>query len=115
MRINVKIITVVLVASIVIVMSALAGNSSLQPDRVTDVLFVKNCASCHGKDGRSKTLKAKFKHARNLSDPIWQSTITDEHIYESILRGRKRMPAFESKLSKPEIAALVTYVRMLKR
>lgn len=35
----------------------------------TDVspLFAKNCATCH-KDGQAKTFKAKFNHARNLTD-----------------------------------------------
>ena len=78
-------------------------------------LFLKNCAACHGKDGRAKTFKAKFNHARNLTDPAWQASSTDEHIYESILKGKKKMPAFEKKLSKDEIGALVTYVRMLKK
>jgi len=80
-----------------------------------DVLFSRNCASCHGKDGRAKTFKAKFNHARNLADPRWQAAIADEHLYESILRGKDKMPAFGKKLSEDEVAALVTYVRMLKR
>ena len=80
-----------------------------------DVLFRKNCAGCHGKDGRAKTFKAKFNHARNLADPVWQAAISDEHIYESILHGKEKMPAFGKKLSPDEVAALVTYVRMLKR
>ena len=86
-----------------------------QKDVGSSALFVKNCASCHGKDGRAKTFKAKFNHARNLTDPKWQSAESDEHIYVSILKGKGKMPAFEKKLSENEIGALVTYVRMLKR
>lgn len=86
-----------------------------QRQQDANALFLRNCASCHGKDGRAKTFKAKFNHARNLTDPAWQASITDEHIYESILKGKKKMPAFEKKLSKHEIGALVTYVRMLKK
>lgn len=80
-----------------------------------DVLFFKNCADCHGKNGRAKTFKAKFNHARNLTDPKWQAVISDEHMYESILHGKDKMPAFGKKLSADEVAALVTYVRMLKK
>ena len=80
-----------------------------------DALFRKNCASCHGKDGRAKTFKARFNHARNLTDSKWQAAITDEHMYESILRGKDKMPAFGKKLSENEVAALVTYVRRLKK
>lgn len=78
-------------------------------------LFVSNCAKCHGKDGRAKTFKAKFNHARNLTEATWQDAISDEHMYESILKGKGKMPAFEKRLSRPEIAGLVTYVRTLKR
>lgn len=94
--------------------SAGAGQST-QRLRDGDEIFLKYCASCHGKDGRAKTLKAKFNHARNLSNPTWQAVVSDEHMYESILRGKGRMPAFAKKLSVNEIAALVTYVRVLKR
>lgn len=88
------------------------GNQQL-PDG--DALFSKNCASCHGKNGRAKTFKGKVRHARNLTDPKWQAAINDEHIFESIAHGKGKMPAFEKKLSEDEMAALVTYVRMLKR
>ncbi len=90
------------------------GNS-LRRDAEPDALFLKNCASCHGKDGRAKTFKAKLNHAQNLTSPKWQASITDEHIFISILKGNGKMPAFGKKLSENEIAALVTYVRMLKK
>ena len=89
--------------------------TDLRRDEVANVLFLKNCASCHGKDGRAKTFKAKFNHARNLTNPNWQAAISDEHMYASILRGKNKMPAFGKTLSENEVAALVTYVRMLRR
>ena len=78
-------------------------------------LFTKNCVSCHGKDGRAKTFKAKFNHARNLTDPEWQGRISDERIFNSIMNGKGKMPAFGKKLSEQEIDALVAYVRGLKK
>ncbi len=97
--------------------AALAAGVTRSPQRLPDgdVLFLKNCASCHGKDGKAKTFKAKFNHARNLTDPRWQAVISDEHMYESILHGKGKMPAFGKMLSENEVAALVTYVRMLKK
>lgn len=82
-------------------------------DADVNALFIQNCASCHGKDGRAKTFKAKFNHARDLTNRDWQAAMSDEHIYNSILKGNGKMPAFVRKLSRSEIAALVTYVRML--
>ena len=79
-------------------------------------LYAKYCSSCHGKDGRAKTFKAKFNHARNLADPDWQSAVSDERIFNSIANGRgSKMPAFSKKLSETEIDSLVSYVRSLKR
>jgi len=78
-------------------------------------LYSKNCASCHGRDGRSKTFKAKLNHARNLSDPEWQERVSDERIFNSIMNGKGKMPAYGKKLSEQEIDGLVTYVRGLKK
>jgi mono/diheme cytochrome c family protein len=74
-----------------------------------------NCASCHGKDSRAKTFKAKFNHARDLTPAKWQMAISDKHIFESILKGTSKMPAFQKKLSEADIAALTSYVRTLKK
>ena len=78
-------------------------------------LYAKNCASCHGKDGRAKTLKAKLNHARDLTDPTWQGSVTDERIFNSIMNGKRKMPAYGKKVSEQEIDSLVTYVRRLKK
>ncbi len=78
-------------------------------------LFAKNCATCHGKDGRAKTLKAKFNHARDLTDAKWQADVSDERLFNSIHNGRGHMPAWGKKFSEAEINALVAYVRKLKK
>ena len=79
-------------------------------------IYAKSCATCHGKDGRAKTFKAKFNRARNLTDSGWQAEVSDERIYNSISNGRgKKMPAFGKKLSEAEINELVAYVRRLKQ
>jgi mono/diheme cytochrome c family protein len=78
-------------------------------------LYAKQCASCHGKDGRARTIKGKFKHARNLTDAEWQEKVSDERIFNSINNGKEKMPAFGKKLSQEQIEALVTYVRAFKK
>jgi mono/diheme cytochrome c family protein len=79
------------------------------------VTYSKSCATCHGKDGRSKTLKGKLRHARDLTDARWQDEATDERIYNSIANGKGKMPAFKGKLTNEQIESLVSYVRGLKR
>ena len=92
---------------------ALQGGSPKEPD--AGELFAKNCATCHGKDGSSKTFKAKLNHARNLTDSEWQATVSDERLFNSITNGRGHMPAWGKKLSEAEINSLVSYVRQLKK
>ena len=92
---------------------ALPSGSLKEPD--AGALFAKNCASCHGKDGSSKTFKAKFNHARNLTDSEWQKTVSDERLFNSITNGRGHMPAWGKKLSEEEIKSLVSYVRQFKK
>jgi cytochrome c6 len=82
--------------------------------RTAAELYSKNCASCHGKDGRAKTFKAKFNHARNLTEPGWQEAVSDERIFNSITNGRKKMPAFAKKITEAEINSLVLFVRGLR-
>jgi mono/diheme cytochrome c family protein len=79
------------------------------------VLFEKHCDTCHGKDGQAKTFKAKFNHARNLTDAKWQAEVSDERLFNSISNGKGKMPAWGKKLSEVQINSLVAYVRSLKR
>jgi mono/diheme cytochrome c family protein len=83
--------------------------------REAATLYAKNCASCHGKDGRAKTFKAKFNHARDLTDAAWQQNVSDEHLFNSISNGKEKMPPFGKMFSENEINALVAYVRQLKK
>ena len=73
------------------------------------------CAKCHGKDGRGKTMRGRLAHARDLTIAQWQNDVTDERLFNSISNGRGKMPGFKKQLSEPDIDALVSYVRGLKR
>jgi cytochrome c6 len=78
-------------------------------------LYTKHCASCHGKDGRSKTIKGKLKHSRDLTDREWHEKVSDERIFNSINNGKGKMPGYAKKLSEEQIESLATYVRALKK
>ena len=78
-------------------------------------LYGKHCASCHGKDGRAKTFKARFNHARDLTDPLWQDEVSDERLFNSIMNGRKKMPAYRKKLTEAQVNSLIAYVRTFAR
>lgn len=80
-------------------------------------VYRRYCVSCHGTDGKSKTSKGKYSHARDLTDAEWQGDVSDERIFNSITNGRNvrgNMPPFGQKLKEDEINSLVTFVRQLK-
>ena len=78
--------------------------------------FGAQCAACHGKDGRGKTLRGRRAHARDLTEASWQNEVTDERLFNSINNGRgKKMPAYGKKLSENQIDELVQYVRRLRK
>ena len=78
-------------------------------------VFNSKCASCHGKDGRARSLHGKHEHARDLTSAEWQDSVSDERIYNSISNGKGKMPAFKKKLSDSQIDELVNYVRRFRK
>ena len=114
---RVKVVALVLgtiLSSFCAVYSALAIVPRGPEVNEASALFSKECATCHGKDGQAKTFKAKFNHARNLTDAKWQTEVTDERLFNSVHNGKGKMPAFGKKLSDSQINALVAFVRTLK-
>jgi mono/diheme cytochrome c family protein len=91
------------------------GGSVSVNARSASELYSRTCASCHGRDGRSHTPKARRNHARDISDAAWQERVSDERIFNSIMNGKGKMPAYGKKISEQEIDALVTYVRGLRK
>lgn len=71
-----------------------------------ETLFLNNCASCHGVDG-----KLGMSGAKNLTKII----LSDKQITKVITYGKGTMPAFKELIpSAEEIEAVVQHVRTLK-
>jgi mono/diheme cytochrome c family protein len=81
----------------------------------------KNCASCHGKEGKGDTKAGKKADVKDLTDSKYQASFTDEQTFKQIKEGLKdkngkeKMKAFGDKISDEEIKALITFVRGLKK
>ena len=108
---------------ILISLTALTANSSASGEssgsfmRPAGQLYRRYCVSCHGNDGKAKTSKGKYSHARDLTEADWQADVSDERIFNSIMNGRNvrgNMPPFGQKLKEQEINSLVSFVRGLK-
>ena len=106
-----------LVALFLLACFAVSANQRNKGGRSAPELYSRHCVSCHGTDGRAKTSKGKFSHARDLTDANWHDDVTDERIFNSIMNGRNvrgNMPAFSDKLNEKEVDSLVSLVRKFK-
>lgn len=84
-----------------------------QRNQLIDVTWGKQCASCHGRRGRGDGPSSTMVKARDLTDPDFQATLTDEQIAKVIREGKDKMPAFN--LPDSIIEGLVQHVRGLVR
>lgn len=73
-------------------------------------VYKARCAVCHGKDGVPKGFA---KDSAAFNDPAWKATTSMEQILEVVAKGRKKMPAFQNKLTPEEIKAVSAYIKSL--
>lgn len=81
--------------------------------------FDKNCAKCHGEDGKGKTKMGEKLHIKDYSDAKVQAGLKDEEMTKAIKEGVKdgdtiKMKGF-SDLSDDEVKALVAYFHTLAK
>jgi len=79
----------------------------------------KNCAKCHGPDGKGDTKMGKKVEVKDFTDAKYQASMKDEDMFKAIKEGVKdgdkvRMKATED-LTDDEMKALVKYVRDFKK
>src|SRR6266511_5361875 len=49
----------------------------------------KNCASCHGKDGKGETKAGKKAGVKDQTDPKYQASLTDDKMFQAVKEGLK--------------------------
>ncbi len=79
-----------------------------------DATYKAKCAMCHGADGSGGTPAGKAMGARSFRDPDVVKE-SDADLQDVILKGRKKMPAYQSKLSADDVQNLVKYIRQLQK
>lgn len=50
-------------------------------------LFLENCATCHGKNGRARTFHGWLVGAQNFTDPMWRAETSNAEIIHAIQTG----------------------------
>ena len=104
-------IEVTLITSVVVFMSSCAPP---QPTKIVPAEFNAGqnyyhrvCANCHGADALGKQTRAP-----GLIDPEYLSeNFSDEEMYTQIIEGSDKMRSQRSKVSDPEVAEIIKYLR----
>ncbi len=105
---------VVIVIMSFLVITACSNQEPAKQDKYTTatpkaedakILFVSQCAACHGNNG-----KAGIAGAANLQ----ASQLDSAAIFQTIKYGRGNMPAYKEKMAEQEIKQLTIYVNHLK-
>jgi mono/diheme cytochrome c family protein len=80
-------------------------------DEVTLATWGAKCVVCHGRIGKGDGPQSAMFRPRDLTDPAWQASVTDERIAEVVQKGFGKMPAFA--LPEPTLTNIVLLVRLL--
>jgi mono/diheme cytochrome c family protein len=82
-------------------------------------LYDKQCAKCHGEDGKGQTRMGKKLGAKDYTDPKVQAALKDEDAVKAIKEGVKQddktliKPAED--LTDDQVKGLVAYMRTFKQ
>ena len=79
---------------------------------MVELTWQRQCASCHGADGRGDGPQGAQTQAADLTKPAWQDRTSDAQIASVIAEGKGRMPRFD--LPAPLTDGLVRRIRSRK-
>ncbi len=81
-------------------------------------LYLKNCASCHGRNGQGGPGNDLIPAAPSLTGDKWDHGSTDQAIFDNIKNGIApdfNMVPFKDKLKDDEIRSIVAFIRSLEK
>jgi len=95
-----------------------AKNSYIKFDAATasqgEVIYTKNCVSCHGNPGKNNSLKSLNPTPPDLSTLKTQS-LTDGELFYILATGRVVMPSFKNVLSEEDSWKVISYIRSFNK
>jgi len=106
--------------TLILSLALLAGAALSARADDAKVIFEKDCAKCHGTDGKGQTKMGQKLSIKDLTDAKVQAEATDEKAFKAIKEGvkdkegKQTMKAAEG-LSDDDIKALVKHVRTFKK
>ena len=77
-------------------------------------IYKSKCAMCHSADGSASSGAGKAMKVPSLLTPEAKKASTASYV-AIVKDGKEKMPAYGTKLSGPEINAVVAYIRTLQK
>ena len=105
-----KLVALSMTMLLVSALSALAGDAKEN--------YAKDCAKCHGADGKGQTVMGKRLGAKDYTDPKVQDELKDEAAIKAIKEGLEKdgkSVMKPSEFSDEDAKALVAYMRAFKK
>jgi len=103
----------ILKASLAVLTVAMVFSTYTFADGGADT-FKAKCAACHGASGAGDTTMGKNLKLRDLGSADVQKQ-SDDELTTTITKGKGKMPSYDGKLSKDQIADVVKFIRTLKK
>ena len=94
-----------------IALAGIAGGPS-RGQSAGETLFKAKCVMCHGPDGKGEVPMGKKLNVPSFASSDVQKQ-SDAQLTDAVAKGKNKMPAYDGKLTKEQIAQLVAYVREL--
>jgi len=107
-------------ALLFVLAGAVLGAQTPPADAVAagQALYLKNCASCHGRNGQGGPGNDLIPAAPPLTGDKWDHGSTDQAIFDNIKNGIApdfNMVPFKDKLKDDEIRTIVAFIRSLSK
>jgi len=97
----------------------IAGVSSLYAADDAKAIYEKECAKCHGSDGKGQTKMGKKLNAKDYTDAKVQAEMKDDKAFkvikEGLKEGDKTLMKPAEGISDDQIKALIAYMRTFKK
>ena len=99
---------------ILLALGLLPAMSQTGDAKAGKVVYERNCASCHGRNGKGLGVASPTPDFTNRAV---MSSRSDERLYDKIANGGKGtgMPAWRSRLSEQERRNVIAYIRTFAR
>ena len=95
--------------SVLVALGAAFAQTPSDSSLITNPVFTKNCAKCHGKTAEGH----RFGGPSLISEKTAAATVDDLH--DIIANGKGHMPKFVGKLTAEEIDTLVKQIQTLNK